>query len=122
LPGAERLRPYVMGTMRMAHTEGLPPMRPLFLNFPHDQACWDIADQFVLGDDLLVAPVITEGARDRRVYLPVGVGWRDAWTGELARGGQWLVAHAPLARIPAYVRDGGSLAPFGDISATSDGM
>jgi alpha-D-xyloside xylohydrolase len=39
----------------------------------------------------------------------------------LAPGGQWLVAHAPLARIPAYVRDGGSLAPSGDISATSDG-
>jgi alpha-D-xyloside xylohydrolase len=107
--------------MRVAHTEGLPPMRPLFLAFPHDETCWVVADQFLLGDDLLVAPVVTEGARERRVYLPAGAGWRDAWTGEAAPGGQWLVAPAPLERIPVYVRADGSLEPFGDISVTSDG-
>jgi alpha-D-xyloside xylohydrolase len=111
----EHLRPYVMAAMRAAHTGGLPPMRPLFLNFPRDQACWEVADQFMLGDDLLVAPVIAEGARERRVYLPAGADWRDTWTGKPAAGGQWLTAPAQLEIIPVYVRDGGSIQPFGDL-------
>jgi alpha-D-xyloside xylohydrolase len=112
----EHLRPYVMAVMRVAHTEGLPPMRPLFLNFPDDEACWDIADQFTLGDDLLVAPVVTGSATERPVYLPDGARWLDAWTGQAYRGGQRLTAPAPLDRIPVYVRDGGALEPFGDVS------
>jgi alpha-D-xyloside xylohydrolase len=111
----ERLRPYVMGTMRVAHTDGLPPMRPLFLNFPGEPACWDITDQFLLGDDLLVAPVVTAGAVEREVYLPAGTSWRDAWTGARLAGGQWLTAPAPLEIIPVYVRDGGSIEPFGGL-------
>jgi alpha-D-xyloside xylohydrolase len=111
----ERLRPYVMDAMRVAHTDGLPPMRPLFLNFPGEPACWDIADQFLLGDDLLVAPVVTAGAVEREVYLPAGTSWRDAWTGARLAGGQWLTAPAPLEIIPVYVRDGGSIEPFGGL-------
>jgi alpha-D-xyloside xylohydrolase len=111
----EHLRPYLMTAMRVAHTDGLPPMRPLFLNFPQDEPCWDVADQFLLGDDLLVAPVVTEGARERQVYLPAGADWRDAWTGRPCPGGRWLTAAAPLETIPVFVRDGGSLEPFGDL-------
>jgi alpha-D-xyloside xylohydrolase len=116
----EHLRPYVLDAMRAAHTDGLPPMRPLLLSFPHDGLCWDIADQFLLGDDLLVAPVITEAARERKVYLPAGADWRDAWTGESRSGGQWLTATAPLETIPVYVRDGGSIEPFGDLDRFGD--
>jgi alpha-D-xyloside xylohydrolase len=117
----EHLRAYVMTAMRAAHADGLPPMRPLFLGFPGDEACWDIADQFLLGEDLLVAPVITEGARERRVYLPAGADWRDAWTGETYAGGQWLTAVAPLEIIPVYVRDAGSLEPFGNLDKFGGG-
>jgi len=105
----ERLRPYVMEHMKVAHETGLPPMRPLFLNFPADPACWEIQDQFLLGDDILVAPVVTEGAREREVYLPAGAEWRDDWTGDPAAGGRWVTAAAPLERIPVYLREGGSL-------------
>ena len=114
----EHLRPYVMAQMRLAHETGLPPMRPLFVDFPGDPACWDIADQFLLGGDLLVAPVVTGGARERDVYLPAGPDgavWRDAWTGESVPGGQWLTAAAPLEIIPVYVRDGGTVEPWGGI-------
>ena len=111
----EHLRPYVMDTMRVAHAEGLPAMRPLFLEFPDDETCWEIADEFLLGADLLVAPVVTEGAREREVYLPAGADWRDAWTGACLSGGQRLTAAAPLDVIPVYVRDGGSVEPFGDL-------
>jgi len=107
----ERLRPYVMEQMKVAHETGLPPMRPLFLNFPADPACWEIQDQFLFGDDILVAPVVTEGAREREVYLPAGADWRDAWTGASAAGGRWVTAAAPLELIPVYVR--GRAEPFG---------
>jgi alpha-D-xyloside xylohydrolase len=111
----ERLRPYVMAQMRVAHETGLPPMRPLFLNFPGDPVCWEIEDQFLFGDDVLVAPVLTQGARERRVYLPAGARWRDAWTGVPADGGQWVTAAAPLETIPVYVR--GQVEPFGPLAA-----
>jgi alpha-D-xyloside xylohydrolase len=115
----ERLRPYVMEQMRVAHESGLPPMRPLFLDFPADPACWDIADQFLFGGDILVAPVVTEGARERDVYLPAGADWRDAWTGAPAAGGQWVTAAAPLELIPVYVR--GNVRPFGPIDSLGAG-
>jgi alpha-D-xyloside xylohydrolase len=113
----ERLRPYVMAQMAVAHESGLPPMRPLFLNFPTDQASWQVEDQFLLGDDLLVAPVTEEGARRREVYLPAGADWRDAWTGAACPGGGWVTAPAPLDTVPVYLRAGGSVEPFGPFAA-----
>ncbi len=109
----ERLRPYVMEQMRAAHETGLPPMRPLFLNFPADPASWEVEDQFLFGDDILVAPVVVEGARERQVYLPAGTAWRDAWTGADHAGGQWITAPAPLDTIPVFLREGGRVEPFG---------
>ena len=103
----ERLRPYVMAQMRKASESGLPPMRPLFVDFPADPASWDVEDQFLFGDDILVAPVYTEGARYPPVYLPAGPEgtiWRDAWTGAEHQGGAWITAPAPLDTIPVYLR------------------
>ena len=61
----ERLKPYVLRVMREAHEEGLPPMRPLFLEFPDDRAAWSVDDSYLFGRDLLVAPVLTAGATAR---------------------------------------------------------
>jgi alpha-D-xyloside xylohydrolase len=105
----ERLRPYVMELMRRAHEDGTPPMRPLFYDFPADAGCWEIEDQFMFGPDLLVAPVLFEGARSRRVYLPAGTDWYDTWTDEELTGDQWIEADAPLERIPLYLRAGRTL-------------
>ena len=102
----ERLRPYIMEQMAVAHERGIPPMRPLFFDFPEDQACMEIDDQFMFGPDLLVAPVLHEGARARDVYLPVGERWTDAWTHEVLQGGQSVNVAAPLDRIPLYLRAG----------------
>jgi alpha-D-xyloside xylohydrolase len=113
----EKLRPYVMEQMRVASETGVPPMRPLFLDFPADEECWGIDDQFLFGPDILVAPVLEHGARQRDVYLPAGAGWRDAWTGDRYAGGGRVDAPAPLSIIPVYLRDGGSLAPFGPFDA-----
>lgn len=105
----ERLRPYVMKQMSLASETGVPPMRALFLDFPDEPACWEVADQFLFGPDVLVAPIVTEGARERRVYLPEGAEWLDAWTGEPVQQTGWTTAAAPLERIPVYLRVGGEL-------------
>lgn len=102
----ERLRPYILEQMRLAHERGIPPMRPLFFDFPEDEGCVAVDDAFLLGPDLLVAPVLYAGARSREVYLPAGTTWTDAWTGETFDGGQWITADAPLERIPLYLRGG----------------
>ena len=105
----ERLRPYVMEQMRLAHERGTPPMRPLWFDFPKDPVCTIVDDQFMFGPHLLVAPVLEEGARSRHLYLPDGATWTDAWTGETLEGGQTITADAPLERIPLYLRDGARL-------------
>ncbi len=102
----ERLRPYVMAQMKVAQEKGIPPMRPLFFDYPHDAACARVDDQFLFGPDILVAPVLHAGERGRDVYLPGGASWTDAWTGESLTGGQRIHAEAPLDRIPVYLRGG----------------
>jgi alpha-D-xyloside xylohydrolase len=102
----ERLRPYLMEQMATASATGLPPMRALFLEFPDDPGSADLADAFLLGPDVLVAPVLQAGAREREVYLPAGATWRDAWTDEPRPAGEVHVAAAPLDRVPVYLRDG----------------
>jgi len=105
----ERLKPYIMEQMALAHTKGIPPMRPLFFDFPQDEAVWAIEDQFMFGPDVLVAPVLHQGARSREVYLPAGASWTDVWVGKTFEGGQQITANAPLERIPLYLRDNAKL-------------
>ncbi len=100
----ERLRGYIATQMRLAHEKGVPPMRPLFFDFPHDATSFNIDDQFMFGPDLLVAPVLHQGERRRSVYLPGGTSWTEAWTDRILDGGQTTTADAPLARIPLYLR------------------
>jgi len=105
----ERLRPYIRGLMQAAHDKGTPVMRPLFYDFPRDPTAWEIADQFMFGPDLLVAPVMHAGLRERPVYLPLGACWKNARTGEVHVGGQTLTCTAGLADIPLYLRDNADL-------------
>jgi alpha-D-xyloside xylohydrolase len=102
----ERLRPYILAQMKLAARKGTPPMRPLFFDFPEDPAAHTVDDQFLFGPDLLVAPVLHQGATNRNVRLPAGATWTDAWTGKTFKGGQTIEAKAPLNIIPLYLRDG----------------
>ncbi len=105
----ERIRPYIMAQFAEHARSGAPVMRPLFFDFPGDPACWDAADSYMLGPDLLVAPVVEPGARSRAVTLPRGARWRCAWTGAEHDGGTTVQADAPLDRIPLFLRDGAVL-------------
>jgi alpha-D-xyloside xylohydrolase len=84
-------------------------MRALFLEFPDDPHAWTVADSYLLGPDLLVAPVLEPGATSRDVYLPAGATWTDAWTGQSFAGGATYECAAPLERIPLFLRDGARL-------------
>lgn len=105
----ERLRPYITELMMAAHEKGTPPMRPLFYDFPQDREAWNIEDEFMFGPDLLVAPVLYEGARARRVYLPKGSSWKEVSTGIKHQGGMWITSDAPIEDIPLFLRDGAYL-------------
>jgi alpha-D-xyloside xylohydrolase len=103
----ERLKPYILKQMAEASRSGLPPMRPLFVDFPDDPACWTVEDQFLFGPDLLVAPVLDQGQTRRKLYLPPGE-WIEAWDGGSQAGETWIEVEAPLARIPVFWRSGSS--------------
>jgi len=105
----ERLHPYIMAQMKEAHTKGTPPMRPLFYDFPDDSKAWDIEDEFMFGPDILVAPVLYEGMRSRKVYLPSGSKWRDVNSSRIHNGGELVDYNAPLDVIPVFLRDGADL-------------
>ena len=107
----ERLRPYIMKQMNGAAATGLPPMRPLLVDFPNDPPCMAIQDQFLLGPDILACPIMAAAQDKRQVYLPSGQRWLDAWTGSRHEGGQWLTAAAPLERIPVFLRENGDVSP-----------
>ncbi len=102
----EDLRDYTRGLMAAAHTDGQPVMRGLFHEFPADPVAWQVADQYLYGPSLLVAPVLEAGTTSRRVYLPAGATWTSATTGQAHDGGQWVDVDAPLAVIPVFTRDG----------------
>ena len=114
----ERLRPYIDAQMGQASLTGVPVMRPLFVDFPTDTKCWSVEDEFCFGPDLLVAPVLELGARERRVYLPAGAFWTDTATGIVHSGGTLVDVSAPLNRIPVFARDGAAINKvFTDVSS-----
>ncbi|GAC1326010.1 MAG: alpha-xylosidase [Thermoleophilaceae bacterium] len=104
----ERLVPYVRAAAATAARTGLPIIRPLALVDPHDPRGYDVPDAYGYGPALWVAPVLEPGASERSVDLPRGE-WIDFWTGQEVEGGGSIVAHAPLDRIPVWVRAGSVL-------------
>ena len=98
----DRLKSYIMDQMKKAETTGLPPMRPVFVDFPEDKNAWEVEDQFMFGPDLLVSPVTALGVRKRNVYLPEGTDWKDAFTGKEYKGGTTVEADCPMEHIPVF--------------------
>lgn len=105
----ENLKEYISHQMTIAHKTGIPPMRPLFLQYPEDSYTWDNWYEYFLGSDLLVCPVVEAGAKQRMVYLPKGDTWIDVKTGKYLDGGQSVMVDAPLDWIPLFIRENGEL-------------
>ena len=98
----EALLPYLLETARDCAAQGRPMLRPLVYYWPEDEAALDCEDEFLLGHDLLVAPLLDEGVRGRSVYLPSGQ-WRDLFTGELHEGPKVLDT-GETGRIAVFTR------------------
>ncbi|HEY3762670.1 MAG TPA: glycoside hydrolase family 31 protein [Verrucomicrobiae bacterium] len=99
------LLPYIYNTMHEAGETGLPALRPLFLEFPHDRDVTGNANEFMFGDSLLVSPVLVQGETNHSVYLPKG-DWFDYWTGQKFSGRTNIEMAVTLDSIPMFVRGG----------------
>ena len=99
------LLPYIYNVMEEAGETGVPAMRPLFLEYPSEEAAAAIDDEFLFGSDLLVAPILREGEADRAVYLPEG-DWYDYWTGKCLAGGKTIHVPVKMDSFPIFVRAG----------------
>ncbi|MBU1079822.1 MAG: alpha-glucosidase, partial [Spirochaetes bacterium] len=99
------LKPYRKAVLAQNAREGVAAMRPLFFHYESDPASFRIKDQYLLGRDLLVAPVMEEGAVTRPVYLPGGEEWVHLWTGTRYGGGRYALS-APMGEPPVFWRSG----------------
>jgi alpha-glucosidase len=105
-----QLLPYIYNLFWEAATTGAPILRPLLYHFPNDTQTYSLYDQVLLGPSLMAAPVYRPGVEHRAVYLPAGT-WFDWWSGESYQGPIHILAHAPLEKMPLYVR-GGAVIPM----------
>jgi len=104
------LFPYFYTYAQEGAKTGLPIIRHPLIEYPDDPKVSDCNGEYLLGDKILVAPVIEKGATSRSLYLPQG-SWVDYWTGDILEGGRQVTVPAPLDRIPILVRSG-SILPF----------
>ncbi|NBE57076.1 glycoside hydrolase family 31 protein, partial [Streptomyces boluensis] len=104
----QRLRPYWVTLAQLAHRTGAPYVRPLWWSAPEERALRDCEDAFLLGDSLLVAPVLEPGVTRRAVRLPRGR-WYDTATGRAYEGPGQVLVDAPLSRVPVLARAGAVL-------------
>lgn len=97
------LLPYIYNLTVEASVNGIAPVRHLALEFPDDKACYDIDDQFMLGDALLIAPVLQDYVSHRNVYLPENSEWFDFYSGKSFGGGTHSVK-LTRDRTPTFMR------------------
>ncbi|MDR2701826.1 MAG: alpha-xylosidase [Spirochaetaceae bacterium] len=102
-----RLKPYILQCAKDACERGVPVLRAMFLEFPNDPSCAYLDRQYMLGPDLLVAPVFSEDG-EVSYYLPEGE-WKQILTGETVHGGRWITEKHGFLSLPLLVRGGRQL-------------
>ncbi|MCL2748370.1 MAG: alpha-glucosidase [Oscillospiraceae bacterium] len=109
-----KLAPYMVACIKENAAAGIPVMRPLFMEFPEDGKAYHVRDAYMLGRELLVAPVMGGRKQGRRVYLPAGY-WIHMWSGRPYMGGEHDI-EAPLGQPPVFYKADGSFSDlFGKI-------
>ena len=113
-----RLMPYLYTLAWQNHRTGIPLARPLFFADPSDERLHEVEHSYLLGESLLVAPVLRDSARSRTVTLPEGT-WIHYWTDEAMEGGRTVTVDAPLDEIPLFVK-GGAILPMRPVAPHTD--
>jgi len=108
-----KLLPYIYDLMKECEETGLPVIRPLVLHYEKDPNTWNLNTQFLVGENLLAAPVLEQGAVKKMVYLPEG-NWYDFYTGRLYKGMQYYLVDAPLDTCPMFAKEG-SMIPLWEV-------
>lgn len=106
-----KMMPYIYNLFVEASRTGLPLMRPLVLEYPEDEEVYRISDQFMFGQDILIAPIVTPATEYRHLYLPEGR-WYNYWTGEVYQGNNHIMVHAPLDTLPIFIKAGSIIPNF----------
>jgi alpha-glucosidase/alpha-D-xyloside xylohydrolase len=101
-----------------ARNTGMPMMRAMWMHYPKDETCKRIADQYMWGPNMLIAPVYEKGTKTRTVYLPEGQ-WYDWWNNELKQGGTSITKDIDLSVMPIYV-PAGSIVPVDPVRQYTD--
>lgn len=112
-----RLMPYLDGAARQATAEGVPMMRAMVVEFPDDPGCAHLERQYMLGDDLLVAPVFSDEG-DVSYYVPEGA-WTHLLTGETVQGPRWVRDRCDFLTAPVLVRPN-TILPVGAVDDRPD--
>jgi len=96
--------PYIYQQAVNSSLTGLPMMRAMFIEYPSDNNCIEMTQQYMFGDSLLVAPVVEEGSFIKNVYLPEGK-WMNFFTGEIVPGSRFITEEADIGHIPVYMKE-----------------
>jgi alpha-D-xyloside xylohydrolase len=107
-----QLVPYLTAAFQRYAEDGTPPFQAVVLDLPHDQRLYNVDDQYMVGDRMMVAPLFA-GEASRTVVIPEGE-WHDFWTGETLQGGTQLTVPSAAMHIPVYVKSG-SIFPWADV-------
>lgn len=100
-----RLIPYLYSAFYRYYKDGTPPFRAMVLDYPEDFRIWECCDSYIVGEDMLVSPILT-GQTEKDIYLPEGK-WYNFWTGEYVEGGKYY--RWSSEEIPVFMKDGGIL-------------
>jgi alpha-glucosidase (family GH31 glycosyl hydrolase) len=111
------LLPYIYTAAAQAHIRGYPITRPLFFDFPDDTACYALGNQYLLGPNLMVAPVIEKGSKEMEVYFPED-NWFNFWDDNIIQGGKLDTLLTPIESMPLFVRAGSFIPMVAPVNST----
>ncbi|MDP2208352.1 MAG: glycoside hydrolase family 31 protein [Bacteroidota bacterium] len=113
--------PYFYTQFWNASKTGIPIMRPMIYNYPELEKFVRAENQFLIGDDILVCPVLQQGTNKLDVNIPPGI-WYSFWTDKIMKEGEWQTVSAPIDTMPIFIRGGAILPMQNVVQNTSEGI
>ncbi len=115
-----QLLPYIYTLAYEANVHGTPIIRPLFYEFPEDSIAYEIMNEYMFGESILVAPIIEQQQQTIKVYLPSNAYWYHYWDNLFYKGGQWIELETNLETIPIFIKAGSFIPMVPDVNSTDN--